>query len=87
MLIAGGAKAIMTGRFIDVFKVYDAKIFPYKNVEKINGEVTKCIADSIRKLGSEETIIEYCKQTAGSLFEQEPKETIEEYCKQMTDLI
>jgi hypothetical protein len=86
-LYAGEAKAIMTGRFIDVLEVYDAKIFPYKNVEKINGEVTKCIADSIRKLGSKETIIECCKQMAGSLFEQEPKETIEEYCKQMTDLI
>jgi len=86
-LYAGEAKAVMTGRFINVLEVYDAKIFPYKNVEKINGEVTKCIADSIRKLGPKETIIECCKQMAGSLFEQEPKETIEEYCKQMTDLI
>ncbi|MFP3234365.1 MAG: hypothetical protein RXR08_12065, partial [Sulfolobaceae archaeon] len=86
-LYAGEAKAVMTGRFIDVLEVYDAKIFPYKNVEKINGEVTKCIANSIRKLGPKETIIECCKQMAGSLFEQEPKETIEEYCKQMTDLI
>jgi len=86
-LYAGEAKAITTGRFINVLEVYDAKIFPYKNAEKINGEVTKCIADSIHKLGSKGTIIECCKRTAGSLFEQEPKETIEEYCRQMTDLI
>jgi hypothetical protein len=68
-LYAGEAKAVMTGRFINVLELYDAKIFPYKNVEKINGEITKCIADSIRKLGSKETIIECCKQMAGSLFE------------------
>jgi hypothetical protein len=86
-LYAGEAKAIMTGRFINVLEVYDARIFPYKNTEKINAEVTKCIANSIRKLGSKETIIECCKRMAGSIFQQEPKETIEEYCRQMTDLI
>ena len=86
-LYAGEAKAVMTGRFINVLEVYDARIFPYKNAEKINAEVTKCIADSILKLGSKGTIIECCKRMAGSLFEQEPKETIEEYCRQMTDLI
>jgi CII-binding regulator of phage lambda lysogenization HflD len=86
-LYAGEAKAVMTGRFINVLEVYDARIFPYKNAEKINAEVTKCIADSIHKLGSKGTIIECCKRMAGSLFEQEPKETIEEYCRQMTDLI
>jgi len=86
-LYAGEAKAIMTGRFINVLELYDAKIFPYKNAEKINAEVTKCIADSIHKLGSKETIVECCKRMAGSLFEQEPKETVEEYCRQMIDLI
>jgi len=86
-LYAGEAKAVMTGRFINVLEVYDARIFPYKNAEKINAEVTKCIADLIHKLGSKGTIIECCKRMAGSLFEQEPKETIEEYCRQMTDLI
>ena len=54
-LYATEAEAIMTGRFIDILKIYKAEDFPVKNVEKINNELTICIAASISNLGPRET--------------------------------
>jgi len=54
-LYATEAEAIMTGRFIDILKIYKAEDFPVKNVEKINNELTNCIATSISNLGPRET--------------------------------
>ena len=54
-LYATEAEAIMTGRFIDILKIYKAEDFPVKNVEKINNELTICIAASISNLRPRET--------------------------------
>ncbi|QXJ32630.1 hypothetical protein [Saccharolobus shibatae] len=57
-LYAGEVEAIMTGRFIDILKIYNGNIFQYltpQNIEKINDELTKCIASKIYKLGPRKT--------------------------------
>jgi len=54
-LYATEAEAIMIGRFIDILKIYKAEDFQVKNVEKINNELTICIAASISNLGPRET--------------------------------